>query len=136
LDLYQLRWLEHQMLMNRFAVQACFVHPAPDGASLEAEGSFDGREGAAMPHQGEDAGDLLFLGVAAKKWRAFPGAEAVSTEAALVALLFLAQDTDVAFSRLPPCHTVGIGAECLVRVHRLSSRRDCSRRFYAARTLF
>ena len=74
-----------------------------------------------MSEQCHDLHDQLLLMTHAIERRAFGRGKSLAALDALIAMVFSAMNTDVAFTRLPCGRTVQVRAECCMRVHGLPS---------------
>ncbi len=102
--------------MHRLAVFPGSLLPVGDGALIEAEGSHDRLDGAAVTEQRHHEHDHIGACLQAVEGRTLGGSKGLATQLADVAPLLRAVNANVALADLPSCGTVGIVAEFLLWV--------------------
>src|SRR5262249_6255941 len=103
---------------------ASLVLPGGHRALVEAEGSDDSLQGAAVDQQGEDGDEQGALLVQAIKGGALAGGEGLTAAAADAASRLVAGGLDVALAALSPDGAVGVVAECWGGVRGVPPRRS------------
>ena len=109
------------LLDNRFmhtlGMGAGALLPRGNRSFIQVEGSDDCLERTAMHEQSQHQGDQIHCSAQAVEGSACGGAEGPTADLAVIALLLLAEDADIALAEQSSCWAVQVVAKLGLRVH-------------------